>query len=46
MGNQIVKGVSKKGTDKLDPSPYSSLLDIPIKALLSSEDKPIKEIIE
>lgn len=43
MGNQIVKGVSKKGSDKLDLSPYKSLLEIPVKALFSPEAQPIGE---
>jgi len=35
MGNAVVKGVSKKGKDKLAASPYNSLLDIPIAPLLN-----------
>ena len=49
MGNQAVKeGVkvaSKKGVDRLDPSPYKTLLEVPVKALFSPEPQPIGEQI-
>ena len=43
MGNAVVKSVSKKGKDLLAPSPYDSLLDIPIAPIIDGCEQPIKE---
>ena len=46
MGGQIIKMVSKKGTNNLSSS-YNSALDIPIKMLLSKEEaKPLSSVCE
>ena len=46
MGGQIIKMVSKKGTNNLSSS-YNSALDIPIKMLLSQEEaKPLSSVCE
>lgn len=43
MGNAAIKAVSKKGTDKINPPPHKSLLDVPVKVLFAKDAIKVAE---